>query len=344
MKLTAINSVTTRKTQQNKQSKQNIAKNNSVQNKNNNNVSFKGFADFATVFWNFVDKGGRGLQFTVEDMLGTNIPRTYSGAMSGYEYTHEINWQYLYQEGIREFLTGPTMTLAPIGILAAITRASGKTANIHRKNISNLSYLADKIPNKENLSEEAFKKSFLNIVVNDMLTQTTGQADPDDVNSLIKDITKYGELTNSKVKADKKQAKELLAGLKEKFETIAKATTKNFSGRDFQSVSYSTYGEQVGKTGFENYIKYMSAYAQDYAKTNKIVTADTKEEIIDLAQKTIQKFEKQWRGKRGFTMAAMIFLTGYIMSFIPKLYTLASGGINPGGKAIYAEAQKREGK
>ena len=43
-------------------------------------------------------------------------------------------------------------------------------------------------------------------------------------------------------------------------------------------------------------------------------------------------------------MAAMIFLTGYIMSFIPKLYTLASGGINPAGKAIYAEAEKREGK
>ena len=79
MKLNTVNSITTKKTQQNKQ---NTTKNNFKNNKvNNKNVSFKGIADFATVFWNFVDKGGRGLQFTVEDMFGTNIPRTYSGAM-----------------------------------------------------------------------------------------------------------------------------------------------------------------------------------------------------------------------------------------------------------------------
>ena len=86
-----------------------------------------------------------------------------------------------------------------------------------------------------------------------------------------------------------------------------------------------------------------SDYANDYAKANKQTIGNDKE-VINLAQDAIKKFEKSWRGKRGFTIAAMIFLTGYIMSFIPKLYTLASGGINPGGKAIYAEAEKREGK
>ncbi len=339
MKLTAINSITTKRTQQ---SKQNTIKNNQNNKINNKSVSFKGIADFATVFWNFVVKGGRGLQFTVEDMFGTNFPRTYQGAMAGYEYTHEINWQYLYQEGIREFLTGPTMTLAPIGILAAITKASGKTANVKRANISNLAYLTDKLP-KENIDEATFKNSFLRKVVEDMLTQTTRRnAEKADVDVLVEGITKYSKLSGSKVKTDKKQAKEILAGLKETFERIVKSTKENFEGVDFQSVKYSTYGEQVGSTGFENYVKYMSAFADDFAKTNK-TTVDGKQ-LINLAQDTIKKFESAWRGKRGFTMAAMIFLTGYIMSFIPKLYTLASGGINPAGKAIYAEAQKREGK
>ena len=343
MKLTAINSVTTKRTQQNRQNKQNITRNNNIQNKQNKNVSFKGVADFATVFWNFVDKGGRGLQFTVEDMFGTNFPRTYQGAMAGYEYTHEINWQYLYQEGIREFLTGPTMTLAPIGILAAITRLSGKTANVKRDNISNLSYLADKLPKENNMDGKTFKNNFLNTVVDDMLTQTTGSADKANVDFLAEGISKYGELANSKTKADRKQAKELLANLKEKVEEIVKTTKKDFSGEDFQSVKYSTWNKEVGSIGFENYVKYINAFADDYAKANKKVIADDKE-IIDLAQQTIKKFEGLWRGKRLYTVAAMIFLTGYIMSFIPKLYTLASGGINPGGKAIYAEAQKREGK
>ncbi|MBR3605781.1 MAG: hypothetical protein IKL52_07115 [Candidatus Gastranaerophilales bacterium] len=342
MKLNAVNSITTKKTQQNKQ---NTTKNNFKNNKvNNKNVSFKGIADFATVFWNFVDKGGRGLQFTVEDMFGTNIPRTYSGAMSGYEYTHEINWQYLYQEGIREFLTGPTMTLAPIAILAGITKASGKTANIHRANISNLSYLADSKLAKENIDEATFKNNFLNAVVEDMLTQTTQRkAEQEDIDTFVRGIAKYNELSSSKVKADRKQASKLLSSLKETFERIVKSTKEDFSNMDFQSVKYSTYGEKTGQTSFENYVKYMSAYANDYAKANKQTIGNDKE-VINLAQDAIKKFEKSWRGKRGFTIAAMIFLTGYIMSFIPKLYTLASGGINPGGKAIYAEAEKREGK
>ena len=58
----------------------------------------------------------------------------------------------------------------------------------------------------------------------------------------------------------------------------------------------------------------------------------------------VTKFRDNWCGKRIGTVGALIFLTGFIMSFIPKLYTLASGGINPGGKAIYDEAAKREGK
>ena len=66
--------------------------------------------------------------------------------------------------------------------------------------------------------------------------------------------------------------------------------------------------------------------------------------MINLADEAINNFKNNWCGKRVFTVGAMIFLTGYIMSFIPKLYTLASGGTNPAGAAIYDEAQKREAK
>ena len=62
MKLTAINNTL----RQNKTNSNNIS---NKQNNNQKNVSFKGFADAAVTFWKFVDAGGRGLQFTVEDML-----------------------------------------------------------------------------------------------------------------------------------------------------------------------------------------------------------------------------------------------------------------------------------
>ena len=142
MKLTAIGN-------------QQIRQKNTNNNQNNKNVQFKGLTDTLVRTWEIID-GSRGIQFTVEDMLGTNIPRTYSGAMSGYEYTGKINWPYFWQEGIREFLTGPTMTCAPIAILALITKMSGKTASTHKENIVNLSYLAGKL--KETELEEEIKK------------------------------------------------------------------------------------------------------------------------------------------------------------------------------------------
>ena len=337
MKLTAVNNITTRQNINNnkKNNNQNTAT------KTNNNVSFKGVADFATVFWNFVDKGGRGLQFTVEDMFGTNFPRTYQGAMAGYEYTHEINWSYLTQEGIREFFTGPTMTLAPIGILALITKMTGKSANIHRKNISNLSFLADKLPKDKNVSKDEFKKNFIRLTAQDMLEKTTGkEASAEAIDELASGITKYGEqIKAAKTKTQKKEAKATLANLGATFERMIKSTKESLSDTSFQVAKYSTYDNEVGATNFQNYVKYINAYADDYAKANT-----DKNGIVNLAKEAIDKFRNSGRIKRFGTIAAMIFLTGYIMSFIPKLYTYASGGTNPGGKAIYAEAQKREGK
>ena len=105
-----------------------------------NNPNFKGGADFLVNAWRFIDSS-RGIQFTVEDMLGTNFPRTYKGAMAGYKYTGKVNVPALLQEAVREFLTGPTMTAAPVLILSIACKLSGKTANTHAKNIMNLSHL-----------------------------------------------------------------------------------------------------------------------------------------------------------------------------------------------------------
>ena len=362
MKLNAVNANTTR------QNKQNI--NINTNNKQNKNVNFKGFTDTLVKTWEIID-GSRGIQFTVEDMLGTNIPRTYSGAMSGYEYTGEINWPYLLQEGIREFLTGPTMTCAPIAILALITKASGKTANTHKENIVNLSYLASQLKPEQDLDEESFTKEFIKKVTQDTLEKTINsdpraekvaieEADVDELSNLIIKYTQqtkpennetgfkgilenikgfFDKTTKSQNKQKNIEAKNIIAQTQEKFEDIVKKQKTSFKDTDFGVAKYSVSNTQTGATAFENYVKYIGAYVNDYAKANK-----DKEGLINLAQETIVKFRDSWSAKRLGTIGAMIIGTGFIMSFIPKLYTLASGGINPGGKAIYDEAAKRESK
>ena len=76
-------------------------------------------------------------------------------------------------------------------------------------------------------------------------------------------------------------------------------------------------------------MEYATAYAQDITKKAKgIIDSDT-----------IKNFKNSWVGKRALVISSMIGLTGICMSFIPKIYTWASGGVNPNASAIYNEAQ-----
>ena len=332
MRLTAVSNDTVKQNRANKNNN----------NKINNNMHFKGFADSAVVMWNIIDKGGRALQFTIEDMLGTNFPRTYKGAMSGYKYTGKVNIPSLLQEGIREFLTGPIMSVSPFVILAIATALGGKSANTHVKNIDNLSYLMQNV--KSTADTEAFKDDYFKKIVTDMLEKTldTKEVQDDDIKELFDGIKKYDNIitTTSKEtqKQSKQQAKEALNSLQNSFENIIKRSRSTFDGTDFQTAVFSLSENKTATTNFENYVQYASAFANDYIKQNKT------EEGINLAQETIQAFKKNWIGKRVLTIISMIALTGVIMSIIPKLYTLASGKKNPDTKVFTDVAKEREVK
>ena len=332
MRLTAVSNDTVKQNRANKNNN----------NKINNNMHFKGFADCAVVMWNVIDKGGRALQFTIEDMLGTNFPRTYKGAMSGYKYTGKVNIPSLLQEGIREFLTGPIMSVSPFVILAIATALGGKSANTHVKNIENLSYL---MQNMENISDaNDFKGSYFKKIITDMLEKTldTKEVQDDDIKELFDGIKKYDNIISTATKETKKQskqeAKEVLQNLQASFENIIKRSRSTFDGTDFQTAIFSLSEDKTATTNFENYVQYASAFANDYIKQNKT------EKGINLAQETIQAFKKNWIGKRVLTIISMIALTGVIMSIIPKLYTLASGKKNPDTKVFTDVAKEREVK
>ena len=88
--------------------------NNNNPKRNINFTGIDGALDVLVKFWQTVDNFGRAGQFTVEDMCGTNFPRSYKGLMAGKKYTGKYNWPEFFQEAIREFMTGPTMTFFPL--------------------------------------------------------------------------------------------------------------------------------------------------------------------------------------------------------------------------------------
>jgi len=302
--------------------------------------SFKGLTQGVIGFWQFVDAHGRAMQFTVEDMAGTNIPRSAKGLLAGKKYTGRVNIPAFLQEALREFLTGPTMCTIPVVILT-LAKKSGKTANTHIENIRNLSYLMEKnIPKEGQNLEDAFYSG----VIKDMFSATTGKnADDKTVKKMIDIYKRYGKETN------KKEQSKILNEAQKLYELTVKNTLDNhkdvsstpqiYKGIDFLETKFSkssigSDGKNIkGATKFKNYVGYTTSYFQDFTK--KFGNIASKENI--------ESFKHTWIFKRFATLCGMIFITGILMFQIPKLYTLASGKVNPNASAIYNEADKIKG-
>ena len=168
--------------------------NNAISANRSSNASFRGVADTLVNFWQFVDNGGRAVQFTAEDMCGTNLPRSIKGAMAGIQYTHEINVFAFLQEFVREFLTGPTMCITP-WLIISLAKKAYKSANTHNENIENLSYIMNQFGSEERQaaqSVDSVKSAFFDKVSRDMLVQTIGKEDvsKDDVESIVNYLKK----------------------------------------------------------------------------------------------------------------------------------------------------------
>ncbi len=343
MKLSQINNIKFQTQSYNNKKNNNLANNQKI---NNNNVNFCGLTNMLSSFWLWVENGGRAISFTVEDMGGTNIPRTIMGMFAGFRYTHKINFNSLKQEGIREFLTGPTMTFMPMAILAGLKKVWGKSANTHVENLRNLSYLAQGTLENGKIDD----KKFISKISKDMLEKTIGKLctnSPSDVCDLTKDdvenlsnaILKYKNILadnsiNKKVK--KSELSKALENAQEIFSSVVKRTKDNYKSCDFLTASYSVSNTASGATSFKDYVGYIGDYLNDFS-------IYTKKQLHNLdSNALISKFKNNYIGKRLTTVALMVTITGILMSYIPKLYTWASGGVNPNAKAIYNEADKKK--
>ena len=303
--------------------------NNAISPNGSSNASFRGVADTLVNFWQFVDNGGRAVQFTAEDMCGTNLPRSIKGAMAGIQYTHEINVFAFLQEFVREFLTGPTMCITP-WLIISLAKKANKSSNTHVENIKNLSYILGQFGPEERQglkSVNAVQNTFFEKVSSDMLKKTIGNNDisQSDIDTIVNYMKKYTENT------DKKQEKQIISDAQKSFESIIKKNKASYKDTNFLNAKYSINAEEVGTTSFKNYMEYATSYIGDY----------TKKYGAQVTDKNISEFMKKCKGCRVTVIAAMAVITAILMRQVPKLYTWVSGTVNPNAKAIYAEADKR---
>ena len=349
MKLSSVNSANVNNNQNYR-----IANNNNNTQNNNKKLNFTGGGagsplDGFVKFWQVVDQGGRALQFTVEDMFGTNFPRSYKGLTAGKKYTGKYNWTAFAQEAIREFLTGPTMTFFPVAALAFSKHCFGASANIRNENVNNLSYLLDGVE-KGSVSEVS--SDFLSKVSRDLLDKTLDNASDNKSNlakeseelagqlkEYLKAFNKVSDAKGSAKKLAKQNLKEQETSAFQTFEKIIKKNKANYSDTNFQSVKYSINEATTGCTDFKEYIDYAASYIHDFIKRQDVAKNSG---VVNTSSNIINTFKNNLTGKRMFTMFNMIVLTGLLMQQIPKLYTKATGKVNPNAMNIYNEASNRK--
>ena len=108
---------------------------NNIDNRKQQTQSFKGIGvgldKFALATANLIENGGLFVSFTLQDMLGTNLPRPIMGLLrNSKENDGKKNTKFAAKELVREMLTGPSMFLIPMGLLGVGKKVVGKTVEV----------------------------------------------------------------------------------------------------------------------------------------------------------------------------------------------------------------------
>ena len=295
-------------------------------------TSFRGVTDALVKFWEGVDRGGLAASFTVQDMLGTNIPRTWAAKDIGKDITGKNNWGAVAENGIREFLTGPSMFVIPGAVLFASTKIGGKSHSVPVQTIKDFSEII-KNSSIDTANKEAFKRTFYKGVLEKAFSNFDAIKEGDDLLSKGINVEEYIDKILQFEKAKSKGLKKKIlntpvAGSKEDiFDAIINMFIKN---------------KKANTTGYPDFLKAMITDGKFIKDSKNAVKFEIKfsdlvermskysDDFFDSFAKSSQKglsafvenFTKKRMGGRFATNIAMGALTGLFMWFIPRLYTI----------------------
>lgn len=267
-----------------------------------------------------IENGGLAVSFTLQDMLGTNLPRPIMGLMRNKnENKGQANKSFAAKELVREMTTGPSMFIIPAGMLAFAKKVFGKTVNVPAKVIKSLNDIHASSPlnirNQAISQQEFYQNAFAQIIKNAKSETQISQQTLDKAAQFAKTLA---ENVN-----DKNKFKEATAKIASEFVEISKKFAKDPAYTDFTS---ATLSNNVS-VNIKDAISHISSYADD-------IVAKAQGQDPSKITAFIKKIsDKKIVGR--FAMNALMYAA--IMAFlqiIPKMYNKAEGKDNAGLKGL----------
>lgn len=293
----------------------------------NNNQSFKGIGScvdsLSLLVADAIENGGLAVSFTLQDMLGTNLPRPVMGLMRNKkENKGEKNFKFAAKEMVREFTTGPSMFIIPGAMLAAGKKLFGKATEIPMNFIKAMSNIHASNPineaGKAITQQDFYKNAFTEIIKN-------AKSETNASESTLQTAKEFAQKLYEN-KSNKKQLSNTINELSTKFSDIVKGHAQDTAHTDFTKAVMS----KNASASFKDTASHIISYADDIVeKAGKQNTDKLNTFIKNISnKKIIGRF------------AANIAMYAAILSFlqiIPKLYNKAEGKENAGLKGLMKE-------
>ena len=312
MQINKANTAVPRKT------RQGSGRNENNINNNKTNPNFKGIGagldKIALGTADLIENGGLAISFTLQDMLGTNLPRPIMGLMrNSKENEGKKNKSFAFKELVREMLTGPSMFLIPMGILAFTKKTLGPTVNTPMNFIKDFGKIHAANPlgeaGKAISKEGFFKNTFSEILKNANLSA-------DKIEEKAADYAK--KLASSL--GDKKALSQTISQLSDDFVSVVKTHADDVVFTDFTVAKVS----EKTAAPFKETLGHMVAYADD------IITKAAKQTNTSKLPEYIKKLsDNKILTRAGVNVAMYASVLGFLQ-LIPVLYNKAEGKGNSG--------------
>jgi len=292
--------------------------------------AFRGGADSLIRFWDVIERGGWVGNFMLQDVGGNNIPRIAISLNRNKEELGHLNYAAGGEALIREALSGPSMVVVPLGVMALSTRLAGETTKIPMKNIADFSEIMKStlkgVGEGAKTDTGALRKAFYTNVLDAMGEHSLG-GNKDFTTEALTKITEIESMKLPKTnifkrffdkpfKKAKKAKKQAVSNLQEAFANFKQQRVPH--GEDFLSAKIAAKGKE---TVFTDFTTQMKGYFDDFAKKGLKAGEDGTITLPKGVDTFADKFKNLRTGQRFITGIAMTGLMMAVLSIIPKLYS-----------------------
>ena len=332
----------------------NVTNNKYNSNQRTNRQSFKGLksclhyiGDKNKALMHFVEKGEFFAEFCIMDMCGLVLPRVWQGFHRNKEELGHLNYQAGMEEFLREFITGPSMFLIPMGAVALAGRLFGKATQIKSDILTKFSEVFSSVSNKvAHSDEQALRKDFAGKLFDTLFTNADNKLN---VVNPVKTLAEYkndfvSQLTDSvgtkfKLGENSKRIgkfKELIANIHSSFFTLAKR--ENTYGIPFKYVPRGKQDAVESSLVARDLYEYARKYMEDVIPSVKLSVNELTDKSESAVKNVIKKIMDVRLNSRELLCVAGTLALASFLCLMPKIYQLSRK--NPALNGL--ECDKRE--